>query len=62
MEFPSLLADCCDLGAICCFMSGCLKATFDTDDEMSSFPLMFFLIVVPPRIGTGECYFPGGVI
>ena len=43
-------------------MSGCLKATFDTDDEMSSFPLMFFLIVVPPRIGTGECHFPGGVI
>lgn len=43
-------------------MLGYLKATFDTDETMSSFPLMFFLIVAPPRIGTGERRFPGGVI
>ena len=27
-------------------MLGCLKACFDTDDKIVSFPLMFFLIVV----------------
>ena len=42
-------------------MLGCLKACFDTDDKIVSFPLMFFPIVVLFLINAGACCLVNGV-
>lgn len=48
------------MGVVYDLMLGCLKARFDTDDKIVSFPLMFFLIVVPFQINAGACRLPNG--